>query len=57
MNRLKPVRCDNCWFWQQNKNYTEGVCQKDNRPTREHWVCDKLPTDNDRRYAKLRRNG
>ena len=58
MNKLKPVRCDNCKHFEEDKNYKgEGTCNKDGRYTREHRVCNLLPTDDDRRNAKLRRNG
>ena len=58
MNKLKPVRCDNCKHFEEDKNYKgEGICNKDGRYTREHRVCNLIPTDEDRRNAKLRRNG
>ena len=57
-NKLKPVRCDNCKHFDEDVNYKgEGVCNKDGEYTREHRVCNKLPSDDDRRNAKLRRNG
>ena len=56
-NKLKPVRCDNCKHFDEDVNYKcEGVCDKDGEYTRSHLVCNKLPTDDDRRNAKLRRN-
>ena len=58
MNKLKPVRCDNCKHFAEDEKYKgEGTCSKDGRYTREHRVCNLLPTDEDRRNAKLRRNG
>ena len=57
-NRLKAVRCDNCkYFNHTDKPRYDGICMKDNTYTAEHRVCNKLPTDEDRRNAKLRRNG
>lgn len=57
-NRLKPVRCSNCKYYKEDITYKgEGICIKDNEYTREHRVCNKLPTDDDRREAKIRRNG
>lgn len=57
-NRLKPVQCRNCKFFSQpDKIRYDGTCTKDNEYTAEHRVCNKLPTDEDRRNAKLRRNG
>lgn len=57
-NKLKHVRCDNCkYFNQPDKNRYDGWCTKDDTYTAEHRVCNKLPTDEDRRNAKLRRNG
>lgn len=56
VNKLKPVRCDNCMFFVENVSYRgEGACSKDNEYTREHRVCNKLPTDEDRRNAKLKK--
>ena len=56
--KLKNVRCDNCkYFNQPDKNKYDGWCTKDDTYTAEHRVCNKLPTDEDRRNAKLRRNG
>jgi len=56
VNKLKPVRCDNCKYFDEDVNYKgEGVCNKDGKYTREHRVCNKLPSDDDRRNAKLRR--
>jgi len=50
MNKLKPVRCDNCKHFEEDKNYKgEGTCNKDGRYTREHRVCNLLPADEDRR--------
>lgn len=55
-NKLKPVRCNNCIFYCENVSYRgEGVCSKDNEYTREHRACNKLPTDEDRRNAKLKK--
>jgi hypothetical protein len=57
-NKLKAVRCDNCkYFNHTDKPRYDGACTKDNEYTAEHRVCNKLPTDDDRRNAKLRRNG
>ena len=57
-NKIKPVRCDNCKFYDENAHSRgEGICDKDGEYTRNHRVCNKLPTDEDRRNAKLRRNG
>lgn len=57
-NRLRDVRCDNCkYFQQRDKTRYDGKCNKDDTYTAEHRVCHKLPTDEDRRNAKLRRNG
>ena len=56
--KLKAVRCNNCKYFDENVNYKgEGVCNKDGEYTREHRVCNKLSSDDDRRNAKLRRNG
>jgi hypothetical protein len=57
-NKLKPVRCDNCKFFEITDEFREeGVCEKDGNHTRGHRVCNKLSTDADRRDAKIRRNG
>lgn len=54
--RIKTPRCDNCKFYQEDKNYKgEGICLKDGRYTREHRVCDLLKTDKERRDAKINR--
>jgi hypothetical protein len=53
-NKLKPIRCDNCKHFDENINYKgEGVCDKDTEYTRGYRVCNKLPTDQDRRDSKL----
>lgn len=58
MNRLKPVKCNNCKYFSRHDEYRyEGTCTLDGGYTRENRVCNKLPTDDDRRNAKLRRNG
>jgi len=52
--KLKPVRCDNCKHWTRNPIYDyEGVCDKSDKITREHHVCNLLPTNDDRRNAKI----
>lgn len=54
MNKLKPVRCDNCKFYVVDKVYkSEGTCTLTNTYTKGYWICDKLPTDEDRRNAKI----
>ncbi len=53
--RLKPVRCDNCKNYEEDKSYRgEGTCLKDGRYTRDHRVCNLLPTNQDRREAKIK---
>lgn len=48
------VRCDKCKYFKEDKIYKgEGFCGKDGRYTREHRVCDLLPTDKDRKNAKI----
>jgi hypothetical protein len=49
---LKPVRCEQCKFFLQDIHYKDGECLKDGRYTREHRVCNLLPTNQDRRNAK-----
>jgi hypothetical protein len=52
--KIKPVRCDNCKFWTRDTVYkTEGMCNKDGAFTKAFHVCNKLPTDTDRRNAKI----
>ena len=52
--KLKPVRCENCKYWTRDKSYkTEGICRKDGRVSREFHVCNLLPTNEDRRNAKI----
>ena len=54
LKMIKPVRCDKCKYFVENKKYKgEGICNKDNEYTREYRVCNKLPTDEDRRNAKI----
>jgi ribosomal protein L32 len=55
-NRLKMVQCKNCRFFYKpyQLNY-EGICEKDGEFTRDHRVCNKLPSDEDRRNAKLKK--
>lgn len=53
---LKPVRCDNCKFFTQKEQYKhsyDGLCTKDGNYTAKHRVCDKLPTNEDRRESKI----
>ena len=51
---MKPVRCDNCKHYKEDSNYKgEGRCNKDGRYTREHRVCNLLPTNVDKRLAKI----
>lgn len=53
---LKPVRCDNCKFWKRHKEYNSyGTCSKDGNHSREFHACNKLPTNEDRRNAKINR--
>ena len=53
-NKIKNVVCGNCQFFNRDKAYkTEGLCRKDGEYTREHRVCSKLPSDDDRRDAKI----
>ena len=53
-NKLKPVICSNCKHFVEEIHYrNEGICSKDNEYTMGHRVCNKLPTDVDRRNAKL----
>lgn len=52
--KLKPVRCDNCkYFNHTDKPRYDGICTKDGEYTAEHRVCNKLPTNEDRRAAKI----
>lgn len=52
--KLRNVVCENCKFFKRHKEYTfEGICTKDNQYTREYRVCDKLPTNTDKRNAKI----
>ena len=51
--QLKAVSCGNCKFFRRYKETTEGTCDKDDEYTREHRVCHKLPTNEDRRNAKI----
>ena len=52
--KLKPVPCWNCIFYKENAHSIgEGVCDKDGEYTRDYRVCDKLPTNEDRRNAKI----
>ena len=54
-NKLKSVKCNNCKHFEEDANYKgEGTCNKDGEYTREHRVCNKLQTDEERRNAKLR---
>lgn len=54
MNKLKPVKCGNCKYYISDIIYkSDGECLKDHTYTREFYVCNKLPTDDDRRDAKL----
>lgn len=53
--QLKYVRCSNCiYFDQKDKSRYDGRCMKDDTYTAEHRVCDKLPTNEDKRNAKIR---
>lgn len=55
MSKLKPVRCDNCKYFKEDKNYRgEGICNKDGRYTREYRVCNLLLTNECRRNAKTK---
>lgn len=51
----KPVRCDKCKYYKEDDIYKgEGECQhpKTTSPyTRDHRVCDLLPTNEDRKQA------
>jgi hypothetical protein len=52
--KMKPVRCDNCRFFVQHDKYRyDGTCLKDGEYTAEHRVCNKLPTNEDKRNAKI----
>jgi hypothetical protein len=52
------MRCGNCKHFIEDSTYkNEGTCDKDDEYTRSHRVCIKLPTDEDRREAKIRLNG
>lgn len=52
--KLKPVRCDNCKYWTRDKVYkTDGICNKHGDVSREFYVCNLLPTNEDRRDAKI----
>lgn len=54
---LKPVRCDNCKYFERDKRYTEeGTCKIDGEYTREHRVCNHLDTNEKKREAKIRVN-
>ena len=54
MYQMKTVRCDNCKHYEEDKNYKgEGICNKDGRYTREHRVCNLLPTNEDKRTVKI----
>lgn len=55
MYMMKPVRCDNCKYWERNSVYkTEGKCKKSGTQiTREHWACNLLPENKDKREAKI----
>lgn len=53
-NRIKAVTCDNCLNYTPDIVYRgEGLCGLDNEYTRDHRVCNKLPTDMHRREVKL----
>lgn len=52
--KLRNVVCENCKFFKRHMVYkTDGICSKDNEVVREYWVCNKLPTNTDRRNAKI----
>ena len=51
--KLKPVRCENCKFFDRLMNTTEGDCTKDGHYTREHRCCNLLPKNEDKRNAKI----
>ena len=54
MYHMKPVRCNNCKRYEEDKNYKgEGKCSKDGRYTREHRVCNLLPTNKDKKSVKI----
>jgi hypothetical protein len=53
--QLKPVRCENCKNWTRDKVYlTDGICGKNGRVKREFHVCNLLPTNEDKRKAKIK---
>lgn len=56
--QLNLVRCDNCKFFRQREEDKksqryDGWCEKDGNYTAEHRVCNKLPTNEDKRNAKI----
>jgi len=54
--QLKPVRCDNCKFYNHDNNYSgEGKCNKSGEYTRDHRICNLLPTNEDKRNAKIKK--
>ncbi len=53
-NKIKPVKCGNCKYFQHDNSYI-GYCSKDNEVVKDFNVCNKLPTDNERREAKIKK--
>ena len=52
-NTIKTPKCGRCRFFSSDINYLyHGVCAKDKEVVRAINVCNKLPSDNERRDAK-----
>ncbi len=51
--QLKPVKCENCKWFRRHREGADGICSKDENFTTDYSVCNKLPTNQLKRMAKI----